>query len=126
RILLLAGLAVATIQPGGIVSAAMAQERVAPLSSGRVIIEREVAKRMAALVQHGNGVQPVEITFRGIGNDLEVPGNGPATLQVESFTYDRRSGRFYAAVTAPGRTEAMKVSGRAQPVESIPVLKNGV
>ncbi|HLT76196.1 MAG TPA: flagellar basal body P-ring formation chaperone FlgA [Ferrovibrio sp.] len=126
RILLLAGLAVATIQPDGVVSAAMAQERVAALSSGRVITEREVAKRMAELVQQRNGGQPVEINFHGIGNDLEVPGNGPATLQVESFTYDRRSGRFYAAVTAPGRTEAMKVSGRAQPVESIPVLKNRV
>src|SRR5690606_27520551 len=41
-------------------------------------------------------------------------------------SFDQRSGRFYAAVTTPGRSEALKVSGRAQEVESIPVLKNRV
>lgn len=126
RILLLAGLAAAVFQPISGVPAAMAQERVATLGSARIITEREVAKRMAELVQQRNGGQPVEIRFHGVGNDLEVPGNGPATLQVESFSYDQRSGRFYAAVTAPGRIEAMKVSGRAQVVEAIPVLKNRV
>lgn len=126
RILLLAGLAAATVQTPFGMPAAVAQEQVAALGSGRIITEREVAKRMAELVRQRNGGQAVEISFHGIGNDLEVPGNGPAILQVESFSYDQRSGRFYAAVTAPGRTEAMKVSGRAQAVEAIPVLKNRV
>lgn len=126
RILLLAGLAAAAlVQPLAGMSAA-AQDRVATLGAGRVISEREVAKRMAELVQQRNGGRPVDINFHGSGNDLEVPATGPALLQVESFSFDQRSGRFYATVTTPGRAEAMKVSGRAQPVESIPVLKNRV
>lgn len=127
RLLLLAGLAAAAlVQPVTGTPAALAQNQVAALGSGRIISEREVARRMAELVQQRNGGQPVEINFHGGGNELEIPAGGQAILQVASFSYDQRSGRFYATVTAPGRTEAMKVSGRAQPVESIPVLKNRV
>lgn len=126
RILLLAGLAAALVQPIAGVPSAVAQDRVATLGTGRIISERDIAKRMAELVQQRNGGQPVDINLHGTGNDIAVPAAGPAILQVESFSFDQRSGRFYAAVTTPGRTETMKVSGRAQPVESIPVLKNRI
>lgn len=127
RTLLLAGLAAAAlVQPVTLRPAVAAQDQVASLGTGRFIGERDVAKRMAELVQQRNGGQPVEISFHGSGNELEVPATGKAILLVESFSFDRRSGRFYAAVTTPGRTEALKVSGRAQEVESIPVLKNRV
>lgn len=127
RILLLAGLATAAlVHPVAGVPAAAAQDQVASLGTHRIISEREVAKRMAELVQQRNGGKPVEINFHGSGNELEVPAANPAVLKVESFSYDQRSGRFYAMVTTPGRSEALKVSGRAQEVESIPVLKNRV
>ncbi len=127
RIALLAGLAAAALaQPVAGIPAAAAQEQVATLGTGRFIGEREIAKRMAELVQRRNGGKPVEINFHGSGNELEVPPAGQAVLQVETFSYDQRSGRFYATVTTPGRSEALKVSGRAQEVESIPVLKNRV
>lgn len=125
RALLLAGIAAATLlQP--VAAPVQAQEKVASVTAGRIITEREIAKRMAELVQQRNGGQPVEISFHGSGNEIEVPATAPAVLQVESFSYDSRSGRFYAAVTTPGRTDSMKVSGRAQSVEAIPVLKNRV
>ncbi|WP_298724592.1 flagellar basal body P-ring formation chaperone FlgA [uncultured Ferrovibrio sp.] len=124
RALLLAGIAAATLlQPVAV--PVLAQEKVASVAAGRIITEREIAKRMAELVQQRNGGKPVEISFHGSGNEIEVPATSPAVLQVESFSYDSRSGRFYAAVSAPGAS-SMKVSGRAQSVEAIPVLKNRV
>ncbi|HEX6956651.1 MAG TPA: flagellar basal body P-ring formation chaperone FlgA [Ferrovibrio sp.] len=125
--LFLLGLAAAALAPSVAYTApAAAQTQVAAVSGGQVIGEREIAKRLTELVEQRNGGQSVEISFHGLGNEIEVPPATPAVLQVESFSYDARSGRFLAALTTPGRTEPVTVSGRAQPVELIPVLKNRV
>lgn len=126
RFLLLAGLAAAMLQPIVGTAPAAAQEKLASLNGSRVIGEGEIAQRVAELVQQRNGGQPVEISFHGIGNEIEVPAQTPAVLQVQSFAFDARSGRFYAAMTTPGRSEAVRLSGRAQPVETIPVLKSRI
>ena len=104
---------------------APAQTQVA-VASGRVIGEREIGKRIADMVQQRNGGQPVEISFHGTGNELEVPATAAAVLRFDAFSFDARSGRFYAAVGIHGGGEAIKISGRAAPVEAIPVLKNRI
>lgn len=129
RSFLLAGLATAAlVLPLALSQMAAAQTQLASVGSGagRIIGEREVAKRIAGLVQQRNGGQPVEIHFHGMDNIIEVPPAGQAVLQVESFSFDSRSGRFIAALTTPGRGEAVRFSGRAQPIESLPVLKNRI
>ncbi|WP_374304346.1 flagellar basal body P-ring formation chaperone FlgA [Ferrovibrio sp.] len=129
RTLLLAGLATAALAlPMAGMQPVAAQTQVASMGggAGRIIGEREVARRIAELVQQRNGGQPVDIHFHGMDNIIEVPAAGQAVLQVESFSFDSRSGRFMASLTTPGRTEAVRFSGRAQAVESLPVLKNRV
>lgn len=126
RSILLAGLAAGALAlPLG---HAAAQSRVATIQGPdyRIVGEREIAHRMADLVRQRNGGQPVEISFHGTGNEIEVPAGAKGPLQVESFSFDQRSGRFYAAISAPGHREPVRISGRAQPVEAIPVLKNRV
>lgn len=124
RTLLLAGLAVAVVASPVVATYAHAQQ-VASLSC-RIVGEREIGKRIADMVQQRNGGQPVEINFHGTGNELEAPDNGAAILKFESFSYDGRSGRFFAVVGLQGGEGIIKVSGRAQPVEAIPVLKNRI
>ncbi|MFN4310445.1 MAG: flagellar basal body P-ring formation chaperone FlgA [Ferrovibrio sp.] len=129
RTLLLAGFATAAmVLPMANIPPAAAQTQVASVGggAGRVIGEREVARRIAELVQQRNGGQPVDIYFHGMDNYIEVPATAQAVLQVESFSFDSRSGRFMASLTTPGRNEAVRFSGRAQNVESLPVLKNRV
>lgn len=127
RTLLIAGFAVAALAAPVTSAPASAQTQVASVGNGagRVIGEREIGKRIADLVQQRNGGQPVEINFHGTGNEIEVPDFGSAVLKVETFSFDGRSGRFYAAVGVQGG-DMIKVSGRAQPVEAIPVLRNRI
>ncbi|MFN4274946.1 MAG: flagellar basal body P-ring formation chaperone FlgA [Ferrovibrio sp.] len=129
RTILLAGLATAALTlPVAVMHPAAAQTQIASMGggAGRIIGEREVARRIAELVQQRNGGQPVEIHFHGMDNIIEVPAAGQAVLQVESFSFDSRSGRFLASLTTPGRSEGVRFTGRAQAVESLPVLKNRV
>ena len=63
RIFLLAGLAAAALLERAVAAPAVAQDQVASLGTGRFIGEREVARRMAELVQQRNGGRPVEISF---------------------------------------------------------------
>ncbi|WP_341701911.1 flagellar basal body P-ring formation chaperone FlgA [Ferrovibrio sp.] len=131
RTALLTGLTAAVLLLGaGVASPAAAQNQVAtattPAAGLRFISEREIARRIADLITQRNGGQPVEVSFHGYGNEIEVPAGMPATLQVAGFSFDARSGRFVADLTAPGRRETMRVSGRATAIESIPVLKNRI
>jgi flagella basal body P-ring formation protein FlgA len=75
------------------------------------------------MVKQRNGGRPVEIMFHGMGNELEVPASA-AAFQVDDFSYDSRSGRFYGTVASAATS--IKVSGRAQTVEAIPVLKSRI
>lgn len=128
RILALSALAAAAVSalPAARPATAAPEARTMSFNGSQFIGEREVARRIASLVQQRNGGQPVEISFHGYGNEIEVPAATPAVLQVESFAFDSRSGRFYADLTTPGRKETVKFSGRAQPVETVPVLRNRI
>jgi len=86
-----------------------------------------VARRITDLVQMRNGGRPVEIAFHGGDNGFSLPaGAGRNAWSVEGFTYDERSGRFAARIDTRGATDALKVSGRAHVVESMPVLRQRV
>ncbi len=125
RTLLLAGIACTTLAaPLAVSQPVAAQVQVASTSSAtRFIGEREISRRIADMVKQRNGGKPVEIFFHGMGNELEVPAS-TAAFRVEDFSFDSRSGRFYGTVAST--TTSIKVSGRAQAVESIPVLKNRI
>jgi len=132
RTLLLAGIAAAVL---ALPVAATAQTRLAaaptvaaniPTVSARFISEREIARRIADMITERNGGQQVEINFHGYGNEIEVPAGSPAVLQVTAFSFDARSGRFVADLMIPGSKDTTRVSGRAAPIESIPVLKNRI
>jgi flagella basal body P-ring formation protein FlgA len=128
RTLLLAGIAGAMLGLPAI--AAQAQTQVAAvqpaaLALPRIIGEDEIGHRIADLIAQRNGGQRVEIAFHGYDNQIEVPAGSNAPLQVVAFSYDARSGRFIADVTAAGK-EPVRVTGRATPIEAIPVLKNRV
>jgi flagella basal body P-ring formation protein FlgA len=126
RTLLLAGIACTTLAaPFALPQPATAQVQVASATAGtRLIGEREIGRRIADMVKQRNGGRPVEIMFHGMGNEIEVPATN-AAFQVEDFSYDSRNGRFYATV-ASAAAQAIKVSGRAQIVEAIPVLKSRI
>lgn len=127
RSLLLAGLAASALAVSVLPVAVQAQMQVASVggTAARIISEPEIGKRIADLVQQRNGGVPVDINFHGSGNELEVPANTPGTLKVDNFSFDSRSGRFFAMVGVSGGDQ-IKVSGRAQTVEAIPVLKNRI
>jgi len=128
RSLLLAGLAVTALAVPALPVATLAQVQVASVGGtvpARIISEPEIGKRIAELVEQRNGGAPVEISFHGSGNELEVPANSSGALKVDNFSYDNRSGRFFAVIAVSGGDQ-LKVSGRAQAVEAIPVLKNRV
>lgn len=126
RSILLAGIACTTLAaPLAYQQPAAAQVQVASATAPtRFVGEREISRRIAEMVKQRNGGRPVEIHFHGMGNELEVPA-ATAAFQVEDFAFDTRNGRFYATVTSAAPA-AIKVSGRAQAVEAIPVLKGRV
>ncbi|MEK9969534.1 MAG: flagellar basal body P-ring formation chaperone FlgA [Ferrovibrio sp.] len=126
RTLLLAGIACTTLAaPIAFSQPVAAQVQVASTTAAtRMIGEREIGRRIADMVKQRNGGRPVEIMFHGMGNEIEVPA-ASAAFQVDDFSFDSRSGRFYATV-ASASAPAMKVSGRAQIVEAIPVLKSRI
>lgn len=127
RSLLLAGLAVSAVAVTALPVTGMAQMQVASVggTASRIISEPEIGKRIAELVQQRNGGVPVDISFHGSGNELEVPANSTGALKVDNFSFDNRSGRFFAVVGVSGG-DLIKVSGRAQTVEAIPVLRTRV
>lgn len=127
RSLLLAGLAVSAVATHALPVTVLAQTQVASIggTATRIIGEPEIGKRIADLVQQRNGGVPVEIMFHGSGNELEIPATSAGTLKIDTFTFDNRSGRFFAVVGVSGG-DLIKVSGRAQAVEAIPVLKNRI
>lgn len=124
RTLLLAGLTgYALLLPSTAILPAAAQTQVAVAGSAtRFVGEGEIGRRIANMVKQRNGGRPVEIHFHGMGNEIEVPA-ATAAFQIDDFSFDQRSGRFYAIV-ASAAAPSMKVSGRAQLVEAIPVLKS--
>ena len=125
RTLLLAGIACTTLAASLTVPQQVAaQTQVASATAPtRIIGEREISRRIADMVKQRNGGRPVEIMFHGMGNELEVPASA-AAFQVDNFSYDSRSGRFYGTVASAAAS--IKVSGRAQTVEAIPVLKSRI
>lgn len=125
RTLLLAGIACTTLAALLAVSQPVAAQvqMASATSATRIIGEREISRRIADMVKQRNGGRPVEIHFHGMGNEIEVPAS-TAAFQVEDFSYDSRSGRFYGTVASTAAN--IKVSGRAQVVEAIPVLKSRV
>lgn len=125
RTLLLAGIACTTLAAPLILSQAVAaQTQVASATAAtRFIGEREISRRIADMVKQRNGGRPVEIHFHGMGNEIEVPA-GTATFRVDDFSYDSRNGRFYGTVASAAAS--IKISGRAQTVEAIPVLKSRI
>lgn len=90
----------------------------------RYVSERDVARRLVSLVQQRNGGRPVEISFHGNDNGFSVPST--AEWRVDGFTFDDRSGRFTGTLAATGAPETVRISGRASPVEAMPVLKSRV
>lgn len=129
RPLLLAGIAAfALALPVAATQPVAAQTKVASIGTAAVRIagEREIGKRIADLVQQRNGGRPVEINFHGTGNEIEVPAANPGAFQIDTFSFDLRSGRFYGSVSSTASSEVVKVSGRAQLVEAIPVLKGRI
>lgn len=125
RMLLLAGIACTTLAaPLTVSQPVAAQVQVASATSAtRIIGEREISRRIADMVKQRNGGRPVEIHFHGMGNEIEVPAS-TAAFQVDDFSFDSRNGRFYATVASAAAS--IKVSGRAQIVEAIPVLKSRI
>jgi len=125
RTLLIAGIACTTLAASlAVPQQVAAQTQVASATAPtRIVGEREISRRIADMVKQRNGGRPVEIMFHGMGNELEVPASA-AAFQVDDFSYDSRSGRFYGTVACAAAS--IKVSGRAQTVEAIPVLKSRI
>ena len=125
RTLLIAGIACTTLAASlAVPQQVAAQTQVASATAPtRIVGEREISRRIADMVKQRNGGRPVEIMFHGMGNELEVPASA-AAFQVDDFSYDSRSGRFYGTVASAAAS--IKVSGRAQTVEAIPVLKSRI
>jgi len=90
----------------------------------RYVSERDVSRRVVSMVQQRNGGRPVEVIFHGGDNGFSVPSN--ADWRIDAFTFDDRSGRFTGTLTAAGAPETVRISGRANAVEAMPVLRSRV
>jgi len=101
-----------------------AAPQAAAKAMGRYVGEREVASRLADMVRKQNGGKPVEIHFHGRDNGFMLPQD--VAWRLSHFDYDARSGRFSAQVAAAGLVDEIRLSGRAQSVEALPVLRNRV
>ena len=122
---LAAGLALPTAAQAQLAQAQLVSApQAAAKSMGRYVGEREVALRLADAVRQRNGGKPVEIHFHGRDNGFMLPQD--AAWRLDQFNYDARSGRFSAQVAAAGLREEIRLSGRAESVEALPVLRNRV
>jgi flagella basal body P-ring formation protein FlgA len=71
----------------------------------------------------------VEIALDNPGLRLFVPASGPATLAIEGLTYDPRSGRITAYVSAPANdpsAERVHLGGRVFRLIDVPVLARSI
>lgn len=104
--------------------ASAAPAAAAKAAATRYVSEREVARRVVSMIQQRNGGRPVEVAFHGNDNGLTMPAS--AEWRIDSFTYDDRSGRFTGTVAASGTSEFLRISGRANAVEAMPVLRTRI
>jgi flagellar basal body P-ring formation protein FlgA len=71
----------------------------------------------------------VEIALDNPGLRLFVPASGPATLAIEGLTYDPRSGRISAYISAPANdpgAERIHLGGRVFRLIDVPVLARSI
>jgi flagella basal body P-ring formation protein FlgA len=72
---------------------------------------------------------PVELALDNPGLRIFVPASAPATLAIDGLTFDPRSGRVAAYVSAPGtdaNAERIRVGGRVFRLIEVPVLTRSV
>ncbi len=123
-LLLAASLAAGLALPAAAQMQLVSAPQAAAKQIGRYVGEREVALRLADAVRQRNGGKPVEIHFHGRDNGFMLPQD--AAWRLDQFSYDARSGRFSAQVAAAGLREEIRLSGRAESVEALPVLRKRV
>ncbi len=89
----------------------------------RPVIEEHLRRALAGVADG----EKLRVTLAGRAADIHLPTAAPATLDVENLAYDRKSGRFSAAVVAapgtPWETRS-EVMGTAVPVVEVPALRH--
>lgn len=96
---------------------------------GRLVPQQEIMRRISMAIERETHGRPVQIDMPGRDVEIFVPDNVQPTVSVERIQYDQRSGRFSGVLVAPAndpRGERIKVAGRANIIESVPVLRNRV
>jgi flagella basal body P-ring formation protein FlgA len=61
--------------------------------------------------------------------EITLPQSSPATVEVSNLTYNPRTNRFDATISAPSASNPVKqttISGSVRPITSIPVLKSSI
>jgi flagella basal body P-ring formation protein FlgA len=103
----------------------------------RVVVEREslIIKReeiedriLAQLLDQGLS-RDMKVELANPLLRLHVPGDASATMEIEDLSYDPRTRRFDAIITAPAGSptaQRLRITGRAYSMIAVPVLKRPV
>jgi flagellar basal body P-ring formation protein FlgA len=88
-------------------------------------IEREIRDALASQ----DRFEEIDVDLFNRGVRIHIPTDRPMTMRVEQLSYDARSQRFQATITAPANdpeAQSVQVTGRVYTLVDVPVLARAV
>ncbi|MBL8697277.1 MAG: flagellar basal body P-ring formation protein FlgA [Alphaproteobacteria bacterium] len=101
-------------------------DRIVVERIGRIIPAAEIATALREAIQREGGAEAMQLDFAGRAPEMAIAIQAPPTLDIQSLSYDRTSGRFSALLVAGAShpsAQRIAVSGRAVPTRPVPVLR---
>lgn len=104
-------------------------DRIVVERIGRVIPAAEIATALKEAIQREGGTENLQLEFSGRAPEMAIAIQAPPTLDIQSLSFERASGRFSALLVAGAShpsAQRIAVAGRAIQTRAIPVLRRPV
>ncbi len=104
-------------------------DRVIVKRASQIISREEIHAALRSELEKRGIAKGSEVEFTNRRTSIHLPIGVPATLAVQNLSYERRTGRFTATVTAPANhpsATSLVVTGRVYKVIEVPVLNRRV
>ena len=104
-------------------------DRVIVKRASQIISREEIHAALRSELEKRGIAKGSEVEFTNRRTLVHLPIGVPATLAVQNLSYERRTGRFTATVTAPANhpsATSLVVTGRVYKVIEVPVLNRRV
>ncbi len=104
-------------------------DRVIVKPASQIISAEEIHAALRGELEKRGIAKGSEVEFTNRKTLVHLPIGVPATLAVQNLTYERRTGRFTATVTAPAdhpSATSLVVTGRVYKVIEVPVMNRRV